>query len=167
MMRRRTREVRVGSVGVGAENPIRLQSMTTAPPQDVDGTVAECVRLQQAGCEISRISTPKVPDAALLAAVKSRLAEQGVTTPIVADIHFVPAAAMEAAKHADKVRINPGNFADHKAGQSFDFSDEAYNAEIDRIREKVTPLYTLMKSRGIAVRIGTNHGSLSDRIMFR
>lgn len=167
MNRRATREVRVGSVGVGGSNPIRLQSMTTAPPQDVDGTVAECIRLHEAGCEISRISTPKVPDAALLGEVKNRLRAAGIPTPIVADIHFVPAAAMEAAKHADKVRINPGNYADHKAGQTFDFSDEAYNAEIDRIRAKVTPLFEALKSRGTAIRIGTNHGSLSDRIMCR
>jgi (E)-4-hydroxy-3-methylbut-2-enyl-diphosphate synthase len=162
-----TREVSVGGVGVGGTNPVRLQSMTTAAPQDIDGTVAECVRLHAAGCEITRISTPKVPDAAVLRTVKDRLAAEGIPTPLVADIHFVPAAAMEAAKHADKVRINPGNFADHKAGQSFDYSDEAYDAEIGRIREKVTPLIKTMKERDIAMRIGTNHGSLSDRIMCR
>lgn len=167
MRRRASRPVRVGGVVVGGDAPIRLQSMTTAAPQDVEGTVAECERLAAVGCEIARISTPKVPDAALLKVVKERLAAKGIETPIVADIHFVPAAAMEAAKWADKVRINPGNFADHKAGQTFDFTDAMYAKEIERIREKVTPLYRLCKERGISVRIGTNHGSLSDRIMCR
>ncbi len=165
--RRVTREVMVGKVGVGGNNPIRVQSMTTTRTQDVEATLAQTLRLVEAGCEIVRITTPTSADARALGEVKRRLLEMGLDVPLVADIHFSPAAAMEAALYADKVRINPGNFADAKVFAVKEYTDIAYEAELERIDEKFKPVVLRCKERGISVRIGTNHGSLSDRIMNR
>ncbi len=165
--RRRTREVMVGNVGVGGDNPIRVQSMTTTLTKDVEATVAQTLRLVEAGCEIVRITTPTSQDARALGEAKQRLLEMGLDVPLVADIHFNPAAAMEAALYADKVRINPGNFADTKLFAVKEYTDKEYNAELDRIEEKFKPIVLRCQERGISMRIGTNHGSLSDRIMNR
>ena len=165
--RRPTREVMVGSVGVGGSNPIRVQSMTTTRTQDIEATLAQTLRLVEDGCEIVRITTPTSADARALGEVKGRLLAMGIQVPLVADIHFSPAAAMEAALYADKVRINPGNFADAKVFAVREYTDQEYEAELDRIEEKFRPVIERCKQRGISMRIGTNHGSLSDRIMNR
>jgi (E)-4-hydroxy-3-methylbut-2-enyl-diphosphate synthase len=165
--RRRTREVLVGGVGVGGDNPIRVQSMTTTRTSDTEATVAQTLRLVDAGCEIVRITAPTVADAKNLGAIKAELERRGVRVPLVADIHFSPAAALEAALHVDKVRINPGNFADSKTFATREYSDDQYSAELARIEERFKPVVLRCKERGIAMRIGTNHGSLSDRIMNR
>ncbi len=165
--RRKTRVVMVGDVGVGGDNPIRIQSMTTTLTKDVDATFAQTLRLIEAGCEIVRITTPTTADAKALGEVKRRLLARGITTPLAADIHFSPNAAMEAALWADKVRINPGNFADAKLFKVLEYTDAAYADELTRIEEKFAPVVLRCKERGVAMRIGTNHGSLSDRIMNR
>ena len=165
--RRRTREVMVGKVGVGGNNPIRVQSMTTTLTKDVDATLAQTLRLVEAGCEIVRITTPTSADARALGEVKQRLIAMGIDVPLVADIHFSPNAALEAALWADKVRINPGNFADEKRFNVREYTDEQYAEELARIEEKFTPLVLRCKERGVAMRIGTNHGSLSDRVLNR
>jgi len=165
--RRRTREVMVGKVGVGGDNPVRVQSMTTTLTKDVEATVAQTIRLVDAGCEIVRITTPTVQDAKALGEIKARLRAGGIDVPLVADIHFSPAAALEAAEHADKVRVNPGNYADSRQFKVREYTDEEYVAELVRIEERFAPLVLKCKERGISMRIGTNHGSLSDRIMNR
>ncbi len=165
--RRKTREVRVGNVIVGGNQPIRTQSMTTTHTRDTEATVAQTIALYEAGCEIVRITAPTLVDAKNLGAIKAELRRRGVSVPLVADIHFVPAAALEAAEHVDKVRINPGNFADTKKFAVLEYTDDEYAGEIRRIEEVFTPLVLKCKERGIAMRIGTNHGSLSDRIMNR
>ncbi len=165
--RRKTREVMVGAVGVGGDNPIRVQSMTTTLTKDVGATVAQTVRLVEAGCEIVRITTPTVQDARALGEAKAQLRAAGVVVPLVADIHFSPAAAMEAADYADKVRVNPGNYADSRQFRVREYTEKEYAAELGRIEERFAPLVLKCKERGIAMRIGTNHGSLSDRIMNR
>ncbi|MBF6614666.1 MAG: (E)-4-hydroxy-3-methylbut-2-enyl-diphosphate synthase [Chloroflexi bacterium] len=165
--RRPTREVMVGKVGVGGDNPIRVQSMTTTSTQDVEATLAQTIRLVEVGCEIVRITTPTSQDARALGEVKRRLMAMGLDVPLVADIHFSPAAAMEAALYADKVRINPGNFADEKRFKVRDYTDAEYQEELARIEEKFRPVVLRCQERGISMRIGTNHGSLSDRIMNR
>ncbi|MEO8288660.1 MAG: (E)-4-hydroxy-3-methylbut-2-enyl-diphosphate synthase [Chloroflexota bacterium] len=165
--RRKTREVMVGKIGVGGNNPIRIQSMTTTLTKDVEATLAETLRLVNVGCEIVRITTPTSQDARALGEVKRRLLEMGIDVPLVADIHFSPSAAMEAALYADKVRINPGNFADEKRFGVREYTDEEYLAELARIEEKFRPVVLRCQERGISMRIGTNHGSLSDRIMNR
>src|SRR3989449_10647476 len=165
--RRLSREVRVGNVGVGGDNPIRVQSMITCNTMDTEASIAQTIELAEAGCEIVRITAPTVKDAANLQHVVRGLRERGCDVPIVADIHFKPEAAMEAAKWVDKVRINPGNYADTKKFVIREYTDEQYAAELARIRERFSPLVELCKKRGIAMRIGTNHGSLSDRILNR
>lgn len=165
--RRATREVMVGKVGVGGSNPIRVQSMTTTPTQDVEATLLQTVRLVEAGCEIVRITTPGSADARALGEVKRRLLAMGLDVPLVADIHFNPSAAMEAALYADKVRINPGNFADEKRFKVREYSELEYEAELRRIEEKFRPIVLRCRERGVSMRVGTNHGSLSDRIMNR
>ncbi|HEY8476264.1 MAG TPA: (E)-4-hydroxy-3-methylbut-2-enyl-diphosphate synthase [Chloroflexota bacterium] len=165
--RRRTRVVMVGDVGVGGDNPIRVQSMTTTRTQDVEATVAQVVRLVEAGCEIVRITAPTVQDARCLKDIRAALRRRGIRVPLVADIHFSPAAAMEAALHVEKVRINPGNFADAKRFDVREYADEEYQRELERIEERFRPLVLRCKELGVAMRIGTNHGSLSDRIMNR
>ncbi len=165
--RRRSREVKVGAVGVGGENPVRVQSMITCDTMDTAASVEESRALAEAGCEIVRITAPTVKDARNLEAIRDGLRAAGCEVPLVADIHFKPEAALEAAKWVEKVRVNPGNFADSKKFAVREYTDEQYEAEIGRIREKFAPLVTLCQERGIAMRIGTNHGSLSDRIMNR
>lgn len=165
--RRKTREVMVGDVGVGGDNPIRVQSMTTTRTRDIESTVNEAERLVKVGCEIVRITTPTPADARALRDIRAGLKARGISVPLVADIHFSPNAAMEAALYADKVRINPGNFADTKLFAVKEYTDEQYNLEIERVAEKLRPLVERCKERGISMRIGTNHGSLSDRIMTR
>src|SRR5689334_16736825 len=165
--RRPTHVVMVGSVGVGGDNPIRVQSMTTTDTMDTEGTVAQTIRLVEAGCEIVRITAPTVEDARNLGNIRRELERRDIRVPLVADIHFSPAAAMEAAEHVDKVRVNPGNFADSKRFAVREYTDAEYDAELVRIEERFAPLVEKCKARGIAMRIGTNHGSLSDRIMNR
>jgi (E)-4-hydroxy-3-methylbut-2-enyl-diphosphate synthase len=163
--RRKTRTVMVGNIGVGGNNPIRVQSMTTADTLDTDSTVAEAIRLVNVGCEIVRITTPTAKDAENLKNIRAALDAKGINVPLVADIHFNPNAAMEAARWANKVRINPGNFADAKRFAERDYTDDEYRAELDKIEEKFAPLLERCKELGRSIRIGTNHGSLSDRIM--
>ena len=165
--RRETREVRVGKVAVGASNPIRVQSMITCDTMDTRKSVAQTLDLVAAGCEIVRITAPTVKDAANLEKIVEDLRAKNCDVPLVADIHFKPDAAMEAAKWVEKVRINPGNYADKKRFAVREYTDDQYKAELDRLREKFLPLVELCKERRIAMRIGTNHGSLSDRIMNR
>jgi (E)-4-hydroxy-3-methylbut-2-enyl-diphosphate synthase len=165
--RRLTGEVKVGNVGIGGENPIRVQSMITCDTMDTDVSIQQTIELAKVGCEIVRITAPTVKDARNLQNIVQGLRDRGCDVPIVADIHFKPEAAMEAAKWVDKVRINPGNYADSKKFVIREYTDEQYAAELGRIRERFTPLVDLCKKRGIALRIGTNHGSLSDRILNR
>ena len=165
--RRATREVMVGNVGIGGTNPIRVQSMITCDTMDTEMSIQQTMELAAAGCEIVRITAPTVKDSRNLEQIAKGLRERGCDVPIVADIHFKPEAAMEAAKWVDKVRINPGNYADSKKFLIREYSDEQYAAELNRIRERFTPLVDLCRKRGIAMRIGTNHGSLSDRILNR
>ena len=165
--RRPTREVRIGTTAIGGSNPIRVQSMLTSDTMDTAACVKETLGLVAVGCEIVRITAPTVNDAKNLENIRAALREKGCTVPLVADIHFKPDAALEAAKWVDKVRINPGNFADSKKFNVREYTDDQYEAEIGRIRERFHPLVGLCKERGVAMRIGTNHGSLSDRIMNR
>src|SRR3954464_12661327 len=165
--RRLTREVRVGPVGIGGANPIRVQSMITCDTMDTEASIRQTLHLVAAGCEIVRITAPTVKDAANLQHIVAGLRAQGCPVPIVADIHFKPEAALEAARWVEKVRINPGNYADSKKFKIVEYTDEQYAAELERIRERFTPLVKLCQERGVAMRIGTNHGSLSDRIMNR
>jgi (E)-4-hydroxy-3-methylbut-2-enyl-diphosphate synthase len=165
--RRATREVKVGTVGIGGDNPIRVQSMITCDTMDTKASIQQTMELAEAGCEIVRITAPTVKDARNLEHIVKGLRERGCDVPIVADIHFKPEAAMEAAKWMEKVRINPGNYADSKKFVIREYTDEQYTAELNRIRERFSPLVELCKTRGIAMRIGTNHGSLSDRILNR
>ena len=165
--RRTTREVKVRNVGIGGDNPIRVQSMITCDTMDTEASIQQTIELAQAGCEIVRITAPTVKDARNLEHIVKGLRERDCDMPIVADIHFKPEAAMEAAKWVDKVRINPGNYADSKKFVIREYSDEQYAAELARIRERFSPLVDLCMKRGIAMRIGTNHGSLSDRILNR
>jgi (E)-4-hydroxy-3-methylbut-2-enyl-diphosphate synthase len=162
-----TREVLVGKVGFGGKNPIRIQSMTTTDTMDTEATVEQSIRMIGAGCELVRITAPSKKEAENLAKIKELLVEKGYDTPLVADIHFTPNAAEVAAGIVEKVRVNPGNYADKKKFDEIDFSDESYDAELKRIREKFTPLVLLCKKNKTAMRIGTNHGSLSDRILSR
>ena len=162
-----TREVMIGQIGVGGNNPIRIQSMTTTDTMDTDGTIAQSIRMIDAGCEIVRITAPSVKEAENLKLIKEGLKAQGYDAPLVADIHFTPNAAEVAARIVEKVRINPGNYADRKKFEIHDYSDESYSKKLDRIRERFIPLINICKNYGTAMRIGTNHGSLSDRIMSR
>ncbi|MFM8829595.1 MAG: (E)-4-hydroxy-3-methylbut-2-enyl-diphosphate synthase [Spartobacteria bacterium] len=165
--RRPSREVKTGRTAIGGENPVRVQSMLTSDTMDTAACVKETLGLAQAGCEIVRITAPTVKDARNLESIRDTLRAAGCDVPLVADIHFKPEAALEAAKWVDKVRINPGNFADSKKFNVREYTDTEYAAEISRIRERFAPLVALCKERGISMRIGTNHGSLSDRIMNR
>jgi (E)-4-hydroxy-3-methylbut-2-enyl-diphosphate synthase len=160
-----TREVHVGDVAMGANNPIRIQSMTTTDTMDTQGTVAQSIRMIEAGCELVRITAPSIKEAQNLAEIKKELSKKGYKTPLVADIHFTPNAAELAARLVEKVRINPGNYADKKRFETIDYTPQAYQDELDRIYKKFAPLVAICKEYGTAMRIGTNHGSLSDRIM--
>ena len=162
-----TREVMVGDLGFGGNNPIRVQSMTTANTMDTLATVEESIRMIKAGCELVRITAPSKKEAENLKNIKEELLKRGYSTPIVADIHFTPNAAEIAAKIVEKVRINPGNYADKKKFEEIEYTDKSYQEELDRIREKFIPLVKICKEHKTAMRIGTNHGSLSDRILSR
>lgn len=166
-LRRATREVMIGSIGVGGHNPLRLQSMTTSDTQDVAATVQQCINLAEVGCEIIRITAPNKPAAAALREIHQQFRAAGFSQPLVADIHFIPAAAMEAIEHVEKVRINPGNYADKKRFSERDYTDAEYDSELQRLHDAVSPLIKRAKELGRALRIGTNHGSLSDRLMNR
>jgi len=162
-----TREVKVGKLIIGGGHPIRVQTMTTTDTLDTEKTVAQVIRCIEAGAELVRITAPSKTEAENLAAIKASLRAQGYTTPIVADIHFTPNAAEIAATIIEKVRVNPGNYVDKKKFEQIEYTDEEYLEEIERIRERFTPLVLICKEHGTAMRIGTNHGSLSDRIMSR
>ncbi len=165
--RRKTHEVMVGSVGIGGSNPIRIQSMTISDTLDTEATVREVTALAEAGCEIVRITAPSMREAENLRAIRDRLRADGITVPLVADIHFTPNAAMIAADIVDKVRINPGNYADKKKFEVRDYTDAEYAAELERIYARFSPLVKKCRENGVAMRIGVNHGSLSDRVMNR
>ncbi len=165
--RRLTRQVSIGAVSVGAHNPIRIQSMITADTMDTDASVKEVLELANAGCEIVRITAQTRRHAANLENIARKVRSNGCEVPLVADIHFKPDAALEAAKWVEKVRVNPGNYVDKKKFEIREYSDQQYLEELQRIREQFTPLVKICKERGVAMRIGTNHGSLSDRIMNR
>ncbi|CAG0974035.1 (E)-4-hydroxy-3-methylbut-2-enyl-diphosphate synthase [Myxococcaceae bacterium] len=166
-VRRRTREVLVGDVAIGGTNPIRVQSMTTTDTQDTRGSVEQIERLAKAGCEIVRLTAPSIRDAENLREIQAELARRRVRVPLVADIHFTPNAALVAAEHVQKVRVNPGNYADKKKFEVREYDDRAYALEIERVAERFRPLVRRCKELGRAMRIGTNHGSLSDRILNR
>ena len=163
----KTREVNVGNIALGGENPIRIQSMTTTNTMDTEATIAEAIRMIEYGCELVRITAPSKKDAENLKNIKEGLVKKGYHNPLIADIHYTPNAAEIAAEIIAKVRINPGNYADKKKFENIDYTDTTYNAEINRIRKKFTPLVKICKKYGTAMRIGTNHGSLSDRILSR
>jgi len=162
-----TKEVAVGDVRVGGDQPLRIQSMTTTDTMDTMGTVEQSIRMIDAGCEIVRITAPSKKEAENLKNIKYELHRRGYKTPLVADIHFTPNAAEIAARIVEKVRVNPGNYADKKKFEILEYTDAQYNAELERIRERFLPLVKICKEEGTAMRIGTNHGSLSDRIMNR
>jgi (E)-4-hydroxy-3-methylbut-2-enyl-diphosphate synthase len=162
-----TREVKIGDLALGGSNPIRIQSMTTTDTMDTQGTVEQSIRMIDAGCELVRITAPSIKEAQNLAEIKKQLRQRGYNTPLVADIHFTPNAAEVAARIVEKVRVNPGNYADKKKFDQLDYTDTEYQGELDRIFGKFTPLVNICKEYGTAMRIGTNHGSLSDRIMSR
>ena len=165
--RRKTRIVNIGDVPLGGHHPIRVQSMTTVDTMDTIGSVEQTIRMVEAGCEYVRITAPSIKEAQNLAEIKKELRQRGYTVPLIADIHFTPNAAELAARIVEKVRVNPGNYADKKRFEEIEYTDAAYEAELARIREKFTPLVKICKEYGTAMRIGTNHGSLSDRIMSR
>jgi len=162
-----TREVKVGNLIIGGGHPIRVQTMTTTDTMDTDATVDQVIRCIKAGAELVRITAPSKKEAENLANIKSILNAKGYDTPLVADIHFTPNAAEIAATIIEKVRVNPGNYVDKKKFEQIDYTDAEYLEEIERIRERFTPLVLICKENGTAMRIGTNHGSLSDRIMSR
>ncbi|MEN0054078.1 MAG: (E)-4-hydroxy-3-methylbut-2-enyl-diphosphate synthase [Mucilaginibacter sp.] len=162
-----TREVNIGDVPLGGNNPIRIQSMTTTDTMDTIGTVEQSIRMVDAGCEYVRITAPSIKEAQNLAEIKKQLRQRGYTVPLVADIHFTPNAAEVAARIVEKVRVNPGNYADKKKFDQIDYTDLEYQGELERIYKKFAPLVKICKEYGTAMRIGTNHGSLSDRIMSR
>ena len=163
-----TREVRVGEVAVGGKNPIRIQSMTTSNTRDIQATIAQIIRLADAGCEIARVTVQGKKEAEALAGIKNGLLARGYKIPLVADIHFYPPAAFLAAEAADKIRINPGNFIDRRASfRVIEYDDAAYALELTRLEEEFAPLVEKCKRLKKAMRIGVNHGSLSDRIMNR
>jgi (E)-4-hydroxy-3-methylbut-2-enyl-diphosphate synthase len=163
----RTRVVDIGGVPLGGSNPVRLQSMTTTDTMDTIATVEQSIRIIEAGGEYVRITAPSIKEAKNLLEIKNELRKRGYKTPLIADIHFTPNAAEIAARIVEKVRVNPGNYADKKKFEIIEYSDKEYNEELERIREKFIPLVNICKEYGTAMRIGTNHGSLSDRIMSR
>ena len=165
--RRLTRVVNIGEVPMGGSFPIRVQSMTTIDTMDTKGSVGQCIRMIESGCDYVRITAPSIKEAKNLAKIKNSLREKGFQTPLIADIHFTPNAAELAARIVEKVRINPGNYADKKKFAVIDYTESTYQAELDRIRAKFSPLVSICKEYGTAMRIGTNHGSLSDRILSR
>jgi len=165
--RYKTREVKIGDIPLGGNNPIRIQSMTTTDTMNTIATVEQTIRMVEAGCEYVRITAPSIKEAKNLEAIKRELKVRGYSVPLIADIHFTPNAAEMAARIVEKVRVNPGNYVDKKKFDLIEYSDAEYQEELDRIRERFTPLVKICKEYGTAMRIGTNHGSLSDRIMSR
>ncbi|MCX7886183.1 MAG: (E)-4-hydroxy-3-methylbut-2-enyl-diphosphate synthase [Verrucomicrobiae bacterium] len=165
--RRPTREVKVGNVGIGGSNPIRIQTMLTSDTMDTDACVREAIPILEAGCELLRLTVPSVAAARKLRDFVAEIRKRGFGTPVVADVHFLPAAAMEAALWVEKVRINPGNFADRKKFVVREYTDAEYRQELERVERTFVPLVLRLKQLGRALRIGVNHGSLSDRIMNR
>ncbi|RDV16340.1 4-hydroxy-3-methylbut-2-en-1-yl diphosphate synthase [Pontibacter diazotrophicus] len=165
--RRKTRVVNIGGLPMGGDYPIRVQSMTTVDTMDTMGSVEQCIRMIEAGCEYIRITAPSIKEAENLKNIKEELSKRGYNVPLIADIHFTPNAAEVAARIVEKVRVNPGNYADKKKFQVIEYDDASYQAELDRIRERFVPLVRICKEHGTAMRIGTNHGSLSDRILSR
>lgn len=165
--RYKTRVVTIGDVPLGGDNPIRIQSMTTTDTMDTLATVEQSIRMIDAGCEYVRITAPSLKEAQNLQNIKDELRKRGYNAPLVADIHFTPNAAELAARIVEKVRVNPGNYADKKKFETIEYTDNAYVSELERIRERFTPLVKICKEYGTAMRIGTNHGSLSDRILSR
>lgn len=166
-IRRKTRVVDIGGVPMGGEYPIRLQSMTTTDTMDTAGTVEQSIRMIKAGADYVRITAPSIKEAKNLQNIKDELRKRGYKTPLIADIHFTPNAAEVSARIVEKVRVNPGNYADKKKFQIIEYNDQQYNEELERIRDKFIPLLKICREYGTAMRIGTNHGSLSDRIMSR
>lgn len=162
-----TREINIGDLKLGGIHPVRVQSMTTADTMNTNAVVEECIRLIEKGCELIRITAPSIKDAENLLNIKKSLKQKGYSVPLCADIHYTPNAAEVAARIVEKVRINPGNYADKKKFEYKEYTDAEYNAELERIREKFIPLIKVCKEYGTAMRIGTNHGSLSDRILSR
>src|SRR3984885_11367928 len=162
-----TREVFIGHVPMGGNNPIRVQSMTTTDTMNTIATVEQSIRMIEAGCEYVRITAPSIKEARNLQNIKNELHKRGYNTPLIADIHFTPNAAETAARIVEKVRVNPGNYADKKKFDQLDYTDLEYQAELERIYQRFAPLVKICKEYGTAMRIGTNHGSLSDRIMSR
>lgn len=165
--RRSSQKVQVGNLTLGGDAPLRIQSMTTADTMDIEKTVAESERMIDAGCELVRITAPSKKEAEALKVIAEALHQKGHQVPLVADIHFTPNAAEIAADHVEKIRVNPGNYADKKRFEDIEYTDASYAEELERIRERFTPLVLKCKALGRAMRIGTNHGSLSDRIMSR
>ncbi len=165
--RRKTRVVDVGTIPMGGDHPIRIQSMTTVSTMDTPASVAQVMRMVAVGCEYVRITAPSIKEAQNLETIKNELRKNGCHVPLIADIHFTPNAAELAARIVEKVRVNPGNYADRKRFETLDYTDSDYQAELERIRSKFAPLVGICKEYGTAMRIGTNHGSLSDRIMSR
>ena len=165
--RRLSHVVNIGEVPLGGEHPIRIQSMTTIDTMDTEGSILQSIRMIEAGCEYVRITAPSIKEAKNLENIRNGLHKRGYKTPLIADIHFTPNAAEVAARIVEKVRVNPGNYADKKKFEEIDYTDSAYEIELERIREKFIPLVKICKEYGTAMRIGTNHGSLSDRIMSR
>ncbi len=165
--RYKTREVFIGDIPLGGSNPIRIQSMTTTDTMNTIATVEQTIRMVEAGCEYVRITAPSINEAKNLEVIKKELKARGYNVPLIADIHFTPNAAEMAARIVEKVRVNPGNYVDKKKFDLIEYSDAEYQEELDRIRERFTPLVKICKEYGTAMRIGTNHGSLSDRIMSR
>ncbi len=165
--RYKTREVKVGNIPLGGGNPIRIQSMTTTDTMNTIATVEQTIRMVEAGCDYVRITAPSKLEAQNLENIKNKLRSRGYEVPLIADIHFTPNAAELAARIVEKVRVNPGNYADRKKFENIEYTDDAYDSELERIRNKFSPLVKICKEYGAAMRIGTNHGSLSDRIMSR
>lgn len=162
-----TKEVKIGGLLMGANHPIRIQSMTTADTMDTEAAIKECEELAKVNCELIRLTAPSKNEAENLRNIKEGLAKKNIHVPLVADIHFTPNAAEIAAKIVEKVRVNPGNYADKKKFEEINYTDETYQKELKRIEEKFVPLLEICKQHGTAIRIGTNHGSLSDRILSR
>ncbi|MBU1821291.1 MAG: (E)-4-hydroxy-3-methylbut-2-enyl-diphosphate synthase, partial [Bacteroidetes bacterium] len=166
-IRRKTIRVDIGDLPLGSDFPIRVQSMTTVDTMDTEGSIEEIIRMVEAGSEYIRITAPSVKEAQNLENIKKGLIKRGIHVPLIADIHFTPNAAELAARIVVKVRINPGNYADRKRFETIEYTDASYAAELERIRDKFMPLVKICKEYNTAMRIGTNHGSLSDRILSR
>ena len=162
----KSKVVNIGILPMGGDYPVRIQSMTSTNTMDTEATVAQSVRMIEAGCEYVRITAPGVKEAENLANIKKELKNKGYYTPLIADIHYQPKAAEIAARIVEKVRINPGNYVDRKRGR-LQFTESEYNTELDKIRERIKPLINICKEYGTAMRIGSNHGSLSERILLK